>query len=164
MKEKGKNALWMAGAAALVLVVGVANYLVVTGTPGKQKEAREVQQTAAVEEDVFEVFRQQREETRTQEMTYIDSVAQSAEADEKTKEQARQQKLQLAKAMEEEMIVEGLIRTKMNTEAVVTVKDGSVNVVVGKKELSDTEVTQIADIVRSETGAASQSIRIMPQL
>jgi len=65
--------------------------------------------------------------------------------------------------MEQELQCEGIIKTKLNLDTVVTVNDGSVNVVVKKSELKDDEVTQIVDIVKTQTGQAAQNIKIMPQ-
>ena len=48
-------------------------------------------------------------------------------------------------------------------EAVVTIGEGAVNVVVDKQELSETEVTQIADIIKKQTQAEAESIKIMPK-
>ena len=65
--------------------------------------------------------------------------------------------------MEDELTIEGIITTKLETDAIVTVKDGAVNVVVNKKVLSDDEVSQIVEVVKTQTGQEAQNIKIMPQ-
>ena len=65
--------------------------------------------------------------------------------------------------MENELVSEGLIQTGLGMEAVVTIGEGAVNVVVDKQELSETEVTQIADIIKKQTQAEAESIKIMPK-
>ena len=66
--------------------------------------------------------------------------------------------------MESELLTEGVIKTKLGVNAVVTVKEGAVNVVVDKTELSDSEVAQIADIVMSQTDESASNIKIMPKV
>ena len=65
--------------------------------------------------------------------------------------------------MENELVSEGLIQTGLGMEAVVTIGEGAVNVVVDKQDLSETEVTQIADIIKKQTQAEAESIKIMPK-
>lgn len=98
-----------------------------------------------------------------QELKYIESVVESAETDDQTKANAQAQKLTLAANMENELLTEGLIQTGLGMEAVVTISSEAVNVVVDKEELSETEVTQIADIIKSHTQAEAESIKIMPK-
>ncbi len=71
--------------------------------------------------------------------------------------------MSLTANMENELVSEGLIQTGLGMEAVVTIGEGAVNVVVDKQELSETEVTQIADIIKKQTRAEAESIKIMPK-
>ena len=109
------------------------------------------------------MFKEERETTRQQELRYIESVVESAETDDATKASAQAQKLSLTANMENELVSEGLIQTGLGMEAVVTIGEGAVNVVVDKQELSETEVTQIADIIKKQTQAEAESIKIMPK-
>ena len=65
--------------------------------------------------------------------------------------------------MESELLSEGLIETKMGVSAVVAISGDSVSVVVDKEVLSEAEVTQIAEIIRTQTNKASENIKIMPK-
>ena len=123
---------------------------------------KESKQTSAGE-DAFEVFRQEKSDSRAEQMTYIESVVDSAEANKETKEKAEQQKLELAANMEAETAVEGMIRTTLDADAVVTVSSSSVSVVIDKAKLTDAEAAQIAEIVTAQTGQSANNIKIMPQ-
>ena len=167
MSGKGKRTLLLCSLLLAVVGAGYANYVITSGGFGAEITPTAQQQTAQKEEegqDVFAAFKEERETTRTQEMSYIDSVISSAETDEKTKNEAQSQKLSLAANMESELLTEGVIKTKLGVNAVVTVKEGAVNVVVDKTELSDSEVAQIADIVMSQTDEAASNIKIMPKV
>ena len=58
---------------------------------------------------------------------------------------------------------EVLIETKLGVSAVVAISGESVSVVVDKEALTDAEVTQIAEIIKTQTDKASENIKIMPK-
>lgn len=149
-------------AVILIAAVGVVNYKLTKGaTSAESKRDKETAETETV--DVFSQYKDERTSRRAEEISYIDSVIAGDAADAQTRSRAEEQKLELVSCMETELTTEGLIRTKMMVDAVVTVKDGAVNVVVNKAKLSDEEVAQIAEIVKAQTGEAAQNIKIMPQ-
>lgn len=159
MKLRNKKALLLTGLFLAVLAAGYANYAITNAKKGGQQE----EQQAIQQENAFSVFKEERETTRMQELKYIESVVESAETDDQTKADAQAQKLTLAANMENELLTEGLIQTGLGMEAVVTISNEAVNVVVDKEELSETEVTQIADIIKTHTQAEAESIKIMPK-
>lgn len=143
--------------------VGYANYAV---THSADEEIVGTGADAAEEiaaQDVFANYRAERTSARAEEISYIDSVV-SSEAGEDVKNDAQKQKLELVSNMEAELTTEGVIKTTMLMDAVVTVRDDAVNVVVNKAELSENEVAQIAEIVKTQTGQTAQNIKIMPQV
>ena len=161
---KHKKVLVICALVLMVVAVGYANYRLTSG--GLSPSSQDTQTASADESDsvdVFAAYRDERTTARAQEISYIDSVVTSAETDQTTKNQAQEQKLELIANMENELTIEGVITTKLNTDAVVTVKDGAVNVVVAKESLTDDEVSQIAEIVKTQTGESAQNIKIMPQ-
>ena len=174
MAENYKKKILICGLVIVVLVAGYANIRLtsfrndnaqtqVNANAEGMVEDASANAEAVSSEEYFAVFRAEREETRTQEMGYIDAIISSNETDDETKKEAEQQKLDLVSYMEQELTTEGLIRTKLNMDAVVTIKDGAVSAVVAQKELSSDEVAQIADIVKTQTGQPVQNIKIMPQ-
>jgi len=162
-KRAAKMKQWISVGALVTVAVAVicANFVI---TVGKRGEPAAEQVSAEAEEDVFEVFRQEREDIRTKELSYIESVIASTEVSDTVRDEAQQQKLALAKTMEQELSCEGIIMSKMGYDAVVNLSDGGVNVVVDAADLSETEVAQIADIVIGATGAKAQNIKIMPRV
>ena len=158
MRMKGKKAWMLTGLCLAVLAVGYINYAITHKTP---ETTLETQQMAAT--DVFAVFKEERTTAREQELRYIESVVESAETDDITKAQAQAQKLTIAANMENELLTEGLIKTGLGVQAVVTITEDAVNVVVDKEELSETEVTRIADIIKKHTEVRAEHIKIMPK-
>lgn len=79
-----------------------------------------------------------------------DTIAQAD--NEAEKKNATEQKLKIIKYMDQEQIIEKLIKTKDLPEALVIITDNSVNVTVNTQELLRSDVTKIYDIVMRETG------------
>ena len=79
-----------------------------------------------------------------------DTIAQAD--NEAEKKNATEQKLKIIKYMDQEQIIEKLIKTKDLPEALVIITDNSVNVTVNTQELLRSDVAKIYDIVMRETG------------
>ncbi len=152
-KKIGLTALLCVG----IIAIGCVNYFVNNGASLPEDE------TVSYEEDSFAVFRQEKSDSRAEQISYIDSVSLSESATEETKQQAQQQKLELAANMEAETAVEGMIRTTMDADCVVTVSSSAVSVVIDRAQLTDAEAAQIAEIVIAQTGQSANNIKIMPQ-
>ncbi len=167
MKEKNKKTIIVSGLFALLMVAGFANYMLTTGLKKSEVEsvnAKLLNESTEIAEkqDSFNSFRDERTKSRNQQIEYIESVLSGTDADADTKKEAEQMKLDLAENMEKELTSEGLIKTKLAVEAVVSCGNNMVNVVVGKNELTEDEVTQIADIIEKQTEISPQNIKIMP--
>ena len=117
----------------------------------------------ASDPNFFAAYREERDSVRTQELAYLDAiVAQGADAE--TLADAQKQKLSLVNAMETELTVENLVRAKGFSDVIVSMHEGSVNVVVGADTLSDEQVAQILDIVLRETGESAENVKISTTL
>ena len=162
--KKFKKQATIAVLVLAVLAVGMANYSMTSKSESSENELSASTPADAETVDAFSAYRTEREETRQQELSYIDSVAASAEADDQTKAQAQEQKLTLTANMEKELTSEGLISTKLGLNAVVTVKEGAVNVVVDKEELTSEEVAQIAEILKTDKNNAVMTAQLSDYL
>ena len=96
-------------------------------------------------------------------MLYYDAIIAnetSSEAAIKTAEDAR---LSLVKQMDQELVVEGLIKAKGFDDCVVTISAENVNAVVKAKQLNATEVAQIVSVIQNQLGIDSiENIKIIP--
>ena len=110
----------------------------------------------------FASFREERESVREKEIEYLDSIITNANSDKESLKDAQDQKIELTRIMEKEMTVEGMLKAKGFSDAVVTLRTGSVNVVVSASEITDAQAAQILDIVRRETGESAENIKIIP--
>jgi len=65
--------------------------------------------------------------------------------------------------MEAELKIEGLLAASGFTDAIITVQQGSVNVVIKAKEISKEQAAKILEIVRKETNEPAQNIKVILQ-
>ncbi len=180
IKLDKKRILTIGGCVLLIAIAVWANMTLSSNAAGKLKEAQAtpgfdgdaaIEDTAAeggteagAEGDYFAVFKANRDATREKELQYLSEMIADENTDSEKSAAAQDQKLALIDAMEKEMIIEGLLAAKGFTGVAVTVKPGSVNIVVDRESLSDTEVAQILDIAVSETGEPAGNVKILKKL
>ena len=107
----------------------------------------------------FDAYRSERDSVRTQELAYLDAIVAQG-GDESTLSDAQKQKMTLVSCMESELNTENLIRAKGFEEVIVSMHNGSVNVIVDADALTDEQVAQILDIVLRETGETAENIKV----
>ena len=112
--------------------------------------------------DFFAQYKTDRDAKRADEITYLDSILSDASADDATRKQAQQLKLEAASSLEKELTVETLLKAKGFEDSAVVFHEGAVNVIIGKKELTQAEVASILDIVIQETQQGPENIKIIP--
>jgi len=88
----------------------------------------------------------------------LESEASSAEA----KLNAEEQINALLEAMTLEVTMEGLIKAKGFSEALVNYSSTYINILVQSSELTETEVAQIVDIIQSQVERDIDYIKIIP--
>lgn len=115
---------------------------------------------AQIYNNYFISFRDERNTVRAQEIEYLRMIITEESSDAETINEARTRLIELVDNMEKEFTIESRIRSKGFLDAAVTFQGNSINVIIDGSELTDTEVARILDIVRSETGAAAENIKI----
>ena len=146
----------------LLLLAAVAANIIMNRNEQRAAEA----QTAAVSVSApggrgtfFDAYRSERDSVRTQELAYLDAIVAQG-GDESTLSDAQKQKMTLVSCMESELNTENLIRAKGFEEVIVSMHNGSVNVIVDADALTDEQVAQILDIVLRETGERAENIKV----
>ena len=148
-----KKVLVIAGLAILLAVTGVLNWKFAADKKARQQ----AEGNGGTEQTVssFAVFRTERERVRTQELTSIDSIINNENTDTQTLAEAQKMKLELTDTMEKELLIEGLLKAKGFEDAVITISDTAVNVIVKQKDLTKQQVAQVLEIVLREAGDIS---------
>ena len=148
-----KKVLVIAGLAILLAVTGVLNWKFAADKKARQQ----AEGNGSTEQTVssFADFRTERERVRTQELTSIDSIINNENTDTQTLAEAQKMKLELTDTMEKELLIEGLLKAKGFEDAVITISDTAVNVIVKQKDLTKQQVAQVLEIVLREAGDIS---------
>lgn len=111
-------------------------------------------------EQYFETFREDRENVRDKELSYLETIILHDQTDAETLQDAQQQKIAIVDSMEKEFTVESLLKAKGFLDSAVTFHKGSVNVIIQAEELSPSQAAQILDIVCRETGEEAKNVKI----
>ena len=156
MDRKRSNAV----TACCALVVLAA--LVFSAPRKPRNEAVREETTARVQPtDAIQAFRQEREDVRRLETLQLNAVAADEGAEENVRSAARRELIRRASAMEAESTIEGILRIRGFADAVATVHEESVNVIVRASSLTQAESAQILELVMRETGKTGGEIKIM---
>ncbi len=143
---------------AMVLLLGITGYLNVMLNNSMSNNKEETSTTSSY----FQTYRSDRESTRDQEMLYYDAIIASESSSADAIATAESAKLALIDQMEQELVVEGLIKAKGFEDCVVTISDDNVNAVVKSGTLTSTQVAQIVEIIQSQLSTGIENIKIIP--
>ena len=110
----------------------------------------------------FEEAKLSREQTRAQNKETLTALINNENADSAQKEKAMNEIMEMTKASEVESATENLLAAKGFDEAIVTMQDDSVDVVVNAQDLTEQQIVQIADIVKRKTEVSADKIVISP--
>lgn len=161
MKSKTKKILVLSVMVILLVTTGVLNFVLndkltgATNNPGSSNDN-------TVTQTFFAAARSDREATRESEFLWLDAIVKSDSSSQNAKTDAEQQKMLLIKRMEQELSLETTIKGKGFEDAIVTIGDGGVSVVVGKAEISKVEATQIKAAVVSELSCDPGIVKVIP--
>ncbi len=152
--SNGKKIALMSTLVLLLAVTAVFNF-VLAGT-----------QTASVDADVevnyFTTYRADRNSTRSEEFVQLDSVISAYAADSEEYVAAVERKQELVEMMEDELVMESIIKTMGFSDAAVAISDSNINVFVNSSELTSEMVTKIFYALEIEQNIRDGNIIIMP--
>ncbi len=153
--NKKKKIIIISVMMLLLVITGVLN-IVLNNNVTKQAS------TTVTTGNFFATYRTDRQSTRDQELLYYEAIIKSESSTIDAKNLAETKKLSLIDNMETELVTEGLIKAQGFEDCIVTTSASCVNVVVKSGELSSSEVKKIVSIVREQTGAKIDNIKIIP--
>ena len=153
--SKKKKIIILSVMMLLLVVTGVLN-IVLNDNMSTQTS------TTVSSGNFFVTYRTDRQTTRDQEMLYYDAIITSETSSIDAINLAESKKLSLIENMETELVTEGLIKAQGFEDCIVTTSSSCVNVIVKSGELTTSEVAKIVNIVKNQTGAIIDNIKIIP--
>ncbi len=115
-----------------------------------------------VTKNYFEEAKLSREQTRAKNKDTLTQLVNNENATNAQKEKAMNEIMNMTDISEKETATENLLAAKGFNEAVVTILDDSVDVVVNAKELTEQQIAQIEDVVKRKTECQADKIVISP--
>ena len=103
-----------------------------------------------------------REQSRAKQKDMLNEMLNNEKATSEQKNEATTAMLQIQKRIEKENAAEDMLKAKGCSEVYVRIDDDTVDVVVDKEKLTDTEIAQIEDTIKRKTGLPADKIRITP--
>ena len=104
----------------------------------------------------------EREQSRAKQKDILTEMINNTNIDQTKKSDAADEMLKIQERIEKETAAEAMIEAKGFKEVYVRIDDDTVDVVVNKAELNESEIAQIEDIIKRKTGATVDKIRISP--
>ena len=103
-----------------------------------------------------------REQSRADQVEKLTEWVANDNLDQDSKSKAAANLIQIQERIEKENSAEALLKAKGFSEVYVRIDDDTVDVVVNKAELTDSEIAQIEEIVNRKTGYSVGKINITP--
>lgn len=160
IKPKTKKIIVLSVMVALLVATGVLNF-VLSDKLNKTTDNVGVDQ-GAVTQTFFAAAKSDRDSTRESEFLYLDAIMQSESSTESAKKSAQEQKLTLVNRMEKEFALETLIKARGFEDAIVTIGDKGVSIVVNSTELTSEQANQILSDVLAETTFKASEVKVIP--
>ena len=109
----------------------------------------------------FVEYRMQRDRIRAQEIELLKDIINNPASSSEGKQNAEHNLISLVSKMEQELMLENMIKAKGFEDVVFFFKDGIANVVVKAEELTDAEFFQIAEAAASITEENLENILVI---
>ncbi len=161
IKSKTKKIIVLSVMVLLLVATGVLNFVLNDKLTSATDNVTGNNQ-ADVTQTFFAAAKSDRDATRESEFLYLDAIMQAETSSQSAKDSAEKQKLLLVERMELENNLETLIKGKGFEEAIVTIGDNGVSVVVGSAEVSGEDANQILSVIVGETTFKASDVKIIP--
>ena len=160
IKPKTKKIIVLSVMVLLLVATGVLNFVLSDKLDKTTDNVNADQGT--VTQTFFAAAKSDRDSTRESEFLYLDAIMQSESSTESAKKSAQEQKLTLVNRMEKELALETLIKARGFEDAIVTIGDKGVSIVVNSTELTTEQANQILSDVLAETTFKATEVKVIP--
>jgi stage III sporulation protein AH len=133
-----------------------------TEVSSKENAGEAVLVSNTVNGSFFEEAKLSREQTRAKNKETLTSLVNNDNVSDTQKEKAMNEIVKMTTISEKETATENLLAAKGFEEAVVTISDDSVDVIVNAENLTEQQIAQIADVVKRKTECSADKIVISP--
>ncbi len=154
---KTKKVIIMSSLVLLLALTAVLNVLLVNRNT-------EAQADAITTANYFTTYRSERTEKRSEELLQLDSIIELYDEGSEKYAEAVDLKMKIVGIMENELVIETMIKSLGFSDAVVSIgmDSDNVNVFINTDELDATTALSVYNLLRNELGVPDTNIIIMP--
>lgn len=131
-------------------------------TASREKAGEAVLVSNSVAGNYFDEAKLSREQTRAKNKETLTELVNNKNTSSAQKEKAMNEIMKMTEINEKETATENLLAAKGFEEAVVTIVDDGVDVIVNAEELTEQQIAQIEDVVKRKTECSPDRIVISP--
>ena len=110
--------------------------------------------------DFYTEYRIERDRLRSERIDLLREVAKAGKNEDNARQKAQDTIMKITFERQKELEMENLIKAKGFSDALIFIRDNSVNAIIKTNTLSKEEVMQIADIIAKSTGVRPEDITI----
>ncbi len=158
MFTKKKKIIILLSMFVLLVITGVLNIVLNNSTNVEANSFGSNYSTSSF----FSTCKSDRVTTRNECIDLYNEILRSETSSTEAKQNAEQQINSLLEAMTLEVNMEGLIKAKGFSEALVNYSSTYINILVQSSELTESEVAKIVDIIQSQVERDIDYIKIIP--
>ena len=158
LSANAKKVIVLCSMVALLIVTGTLNFVL----NDKITQSGNDGNTVTTAETFFTSCRAERETARAEEFALLDAILSSDTCTEELIASANEKKLELIDVIERELVLEGLVKAQGFEDAVVTMSEDNINVVVSQSELTSEQVAGILSVILSETDYNATQVVVVP--
>ena len=156
--RKKKKIFIICGFCMLLVLAGVLNIYFNSNVASGEVSG----ETVTTNSNFFATYKSDRQSTQEQEKLYLEAIINNENSSNEAKVNAEKELLSMAKYMNIQTKLEGLIGAKGFSEVVVSASENNVSVIVKSASLTNNEVAQIVETVQSNTEYGIENIKIIP--
>ena len=155
---KKKKIIILSCMIALLAVTAVFNFVLTKDTIDTTEPS------IVTSANYFSQYRNERLNTRNEELIQLDAILSSAEVDSQEYSDALSMKIELTAITEKELLLENLIKAYGFEDAVVVIglESNNVNVITKSSELTTDDAILIYTILEEEISASPENVKIIP--
>lgn len=136
----------------------------VIATTNESIEKAMSKEQANINRSYFVEHRLSRDKLRANLVDRLSEIINNDNTTEAKRSEAQEEIIKIGRVSEQELMIEGLIKSKGFNDTVVFLGEKDIKVVVDSEELSEQDMVKILDIVQSETEYDINNIKIMKKI
>ena len=158
MLTKKKKVIVLVSMLILLVVTGFLNIMLNSTTENVSTNLESDYSSSSF----FSTCRTDRINTRNESIEYYKEILNNETSTQEAKANAEAQIKEIANGMTMEVTMEGLIKAKGFSEALVNYSSTYINVILQSAELTESEVAQVVEIIQSQVDRDIDYIKIIP--